>query len=140
MWSKSSIWSVWKLSKLSLLYSTWTEQDQSKAEGLSALHLNISSLPGHIDNLKSFLSKLRIKFDTICISESKLSPKNPQTTNKNFAGYNIKQTPRESSPGGVLLYISQEVSYKPCKDLQVYCPKELESVLNLLFQTNQTSL
>ena len=64
----------------------------------------------------------------ICHSESRLSQKNPQTTNINLVVYNIEQTPTESSAGSVLLYISQKCSYKPRKDLQVYCPKELESV------------
>ena len=81
-----------------------------------------------IDDLKSFLTELRIKFDIICISESILSQQNPQTTNINLAGYNIEQTPTESSAGGVLLYISQKFSYKQRKDLQIYCPKELKSV------------
>ena len=99
-----------------------------KQEDLSVLHLDISLLSAHIDNLKSFLSELKIKFDIICISESILSQKNPQTTNINLAGYNIEQTPTESSAGCVLLYISQKFSYKPRKDLHIYCPKELESV------------
>ena len=99
-----------------------------KQEDLSVLHLNISSLSVHIDDLKNFLSELRIKFDIICISASRLSQKNPQTTNINLAGYNIEQAQTESSAGGVLLYISQKFSYKPRKDLQIYCPKKLESV------------
>ena len=41
-----------------------------KQKDLSALHLNISSLSAHIDDLKNFLSELRIKLDIICISES----------------------------------------------------------------------
>ena len=43
-----------------------------KQEDLSVLHLNISSLSAHIDDLKNFLSELRIKFDIICISESRI--------------------------------------------------------------------
>ena len=61
-----------------------------KQEDLSVLHLNISSLSAHIDDLKNFLSELRIKLDLICISESTLSQKNPQTTNINLVGYNIE--------------------------------------------------
>ena len=99
-----------------------------KQEDLSVLHLNISSLSAHIDDLKNFLSELSIKFAVICISESRLSQKNPQTTNINLVGYNIEQTPTESSAGGVLFCISQKFSYKPRKDLQIYCPKELEPV------------
>ena len=99
-----------------------------KQEDLSVLHLSIFSLSARIDDLKNFLSELRIKFDIICISASRLSQKNPQTTNINLAGYNIEQAQTESSAGGVLLYISQKFSYKPRKDLQIYCPKKLESV------------
>ena len=43
-----------------------------KQEDLSVLHLNISSLSAHIDDLKNFLSELRIKFDIICIFESRI--------------------------------------------------------------------
>ena len=101
-----------------------------KKEDLSVLHFKISSLPVHIDDLNNFLSEVRIKFDIICIPESRLPQKNLQTININLVRYNIKQTPPESSTSGTLLYISQTFSYKPHKDLQVYCPKELESVLN----------
>ena len=40
----------------------------------------------------------------------------------------IKKTPTETSKGGKLLYISEELNYKTCKDLQVYKAKELESI------------
>ena len=112
-----------------------------KQEDLSVLHLNISSLSAHIDDLKRFLSEIRIKFDIICISESRLSQRNPQTTNINPTGYNIEQKPTESLAGGDLLYISQKFSYKPCKDLEIYCPKELESMfIELTIPIKQTSL
>ena len=78
-----------------------------KQEDSPVLHVNISSLSVHIDNLKKILTELRIKFDIICISESRISQKNPQTTNINLASYNIEQTPTESSAVGDLLYISQ---------------------------------
>ena len=54
--------------------------------------------------------------------------KKPQTANIDLPGYNIEQTPTESSAGGALIYISQSLLYKPWKDLHIYCAKELESV------------
>ena len=39
-------------------------------------------------------------------------------------GYNIEQTLTESSAGGTLIYVSQNRR----TDLQICCPKELESV------------
>ena len=59
-----------------------------KQEDLSVLHLNISSLSAHIDDREN-----RIKFDIICISESRLLQKNLQTTDIKLAVYNIEQTP-----------------------------------------------
>ena len=115
-----------------------------KQEDLSVLHLNISSLSAYIHDLKSFLSELRIKFDIICISESRLWQNNPQTTNINLAGYNMEQTPTESSADAVLLYISQKFSCKSRNHVKTY--KSIvqtnlnQCLLNLLFQTNQTSL
>ena len=114
-----------------------TQQD------LSILHLNISSLSAHINDLKTFLNLVDSKFDIICISESRLSLKHPQTTNIELPGYNIEHIPTESAAGGVLMYISQKLSYQPRKDLHIYSPKELESVFihfcyqNCWFQTNQ---
>ena len=50
---------------------------------------------------------------------------------------NIEQTLTESSAGGYHLYISQTFYYKPRKALQVYCPKELESVFIAVFIPNK---
>lgn len=61
----------------------------------------------------------------ICISGSRLWQKNLLTTY--LIGYDLEQTPTESSASGILLYISQKFSYEPHKHLQIYCPKELES-------------
>ena len=53
----------------------------------------------------------------------------------------MEQTPTESSAGGTLIYISQSLSYKPRKDIQIYCPKELESTfIELLIPDRQSHL
>ena len=94
---------------------------------MSFLHLNISSTSAHIDNLRGFVNLVNHKFGIICISESRISTKHPKTTNTDLPGFNIEQTPTESSTGGTLICISQNLPHKPRKDLQMYCPKELES-------------
>ena len=104
---------------------------------LSIIHLNISSISSHINDLRNFLNLINLKIDIICISESRISTKNPQTTNIDLPGYNIEQTPTESSAGGTLIYISQSLSYKPRKDLHIYCAKELESVFTDLLIPNK---
>ena len=113
----------------------------NKQQDLSVLHLNISSISAHTDDLRTFLNLAHHKFDIICISESRISVKHPQTTNIDLPGFNMEQTPTESSAGGTLIYISQSLSYKPRKDLQIYCPKELESTfIELLIPNRQSHL
>ena len=61
-----------------------------------------------------------------------------QTTNIDLPGLIIEQTPTESFAGGALIYIPQNLSYKPQHDLQIYCPKGLESVfIELLILYNK---
>ena len=74
-------------------------------QDLSILHLNISSILAHINDLRNFLNLVNQKIDIICTSESIISTKNPQTTNIDLPGYNIEQTPTESSAGETLIYI-----------------------------------
>ena len=64
-----------------------------KHHDFSLLHLNISSLSSHINELVTFLNLLETKFDIICITESRLSQKNPLTSNINISEYNIEHTP-----------------------------------------------
>ena len=91
---------------------------------LSVIHLNISSLPLHINELKLFLTFHKVKFDIISISESS----NTLTTNIDIPGYNIEHTPTESKAGGYLLYISD-----------TYCAKQLESVFTEVLLSNKPS-
>ena len=48
------------------------------------------------------------------------------TTNINLPNYSIEYTPTESHAGGTLLYISNNITYKPRKDLNIYKTCELE--------------
>ena len=105
----------------------------------SVIHLNISSLPLHINELKLFLSFFKCKFDIISISESRITKSNTLKTNIDIPGYNIEHTPTESKAGGCLLYISDKIPYKLRSDLNVYCLKQLESVLIELLLSNKPS-
>ena len=108
---------------------------------MSILHLNFSSISAHIGDFGTFLNLANHKFDIICISESRIPVKHPQTTNINLPGFNREQTSTESSAGGTLIYIFQNLSYKPRKDLQIYCLKELESTfIELLIPNRQSHL
>ena len=96
-------------------------------------------LSSDINELPTFLNFLEIKFDIICIAESRLSQKNPLTSNINIPEYNIEHTPTEVSAGGALMFISQTLQYKVGKDLQIHCRKRLESVFIELLFSNKPS-
>ena len=91
----------------------------NKQQDLSILHLNISSFSAHTDDLRAFLSLVNHKFD-ICISESRISTKHSRTTNIDLPGFTIDETPTESSAGGTLIYISQNLSYKNLERISKY--------------------
>ena len=76
---------------------------------LSVIHLNISSLPLHINELKLFLSFFKVKFDIISISEIRITKSNFLTTD---IEHTPEHTPTESKAGGCLLYISDKIPYK----------------------------
>ena len=78
----------------------------NKQQDLSILHLNISSISAHIGDLRAFLNLVN---------------------HIDLPDFHIEQTPTECSAGGTLIYIFQNLSYKPRKDLQIYCPKKFES-------------
>ena len=87
---------------------------------LSIIQLNISSLASDIHDLKLFLSLLKVSFDIICISKSRISKHNLPTVNINTPGYNIEHTSTESKAGRTLMYISEKISYKIRNDLNIY--------------------
>ena len=72
---------------------------------LSIFCLNISSISNHINNLKNFVNVVSHKIDIICMSERRISTKNPQTTNIDLPGYKIEQTRTETYAGGTLIYL-----------------------------------
>ena len=59
-------------------------------QDLVVLHLNISSLSSHINELKLLHSRFNLNFDTICITESRITKSNLPTSNIHIPGYNIK--------------------------------------------------
>ena len=94
---------------------------------LLMLHLNIASLPFHVEDLHNFLVNMSTKPSIIGISESKLKKDNPSLINISLPDYNIEQTDTESASGGTLLYISKSLNYINRQDLNLYKSKELET-------------
>ena len=93
----------------------------------SIFHQNIHSLQYHIDDLKILLETIQHNFDIIAISETKLKKGIKPHININIPNYQIEHTPTEANKGGTLLYISNDLNYKPRKDLAIYESTSLES-------------
>ena len=94
----------------------------------SILHINITSIQFHIEELRTILQLLDFQFDFICISESKIIINTTPQVDITIDGYQTPVgMPTHSSKGGVLIYIKEGINYKPRDDLDIHKPKELES-------------
>ena len=83
---------------------------------------------------------LTAEVDILCISESRISQNNPVTTNLDIPRYTFEHTPAESSAGGTLMYMSNDIAYVLRNDLQIYSPKKLESIFIKTLIPNKPSL
>ena len=100
--------------------------DSSKC--FSIFHLNIHSIQLHFEELKLLLQLIDFKFDIIAISESKLEKGVEPIVDITLENYhNPIGTPTEATKGGVLLYISKNLNFKPRNDLNIYASKQVES-------------
>ena len=95
---------------------------------LLLFHVNPCSLNKTFDDLEYLIKTTNQTFDVIAISESRIKSNMDITTNINLPNYSIEHTPTESHAGGTLLYISNNIAYKPRKDLNIYKTHELESI------------
>ena len=77
------------------------------------MHLNISSLQYHLDEL---INESKTKFSVIDITESRLDKDIAPL--KSLQHYNIQHTPTEYNKGGSLLCISTDLSYNTRNDLK----------------------
>ena len=93
----------------------------------SIIHLNISSLQKHIDELRSLLFGLELKFDIICISETRLYDEKP-LVNINIDGYTFLHTPTETRAGGVGMYINSCLEFYKIESISLCHPSVCESI------------
>ena len=73
---------------------------------------------------------LPLKPKIIQISECRIKKSKPPLSNIDLINYFHGQAPTDASKVVTLLYISEELNYKMCKDLQVYKPKNLNQLLS----------
>ena len=89
--------------------------------------MTISSISYHIDDLNTFIMNCKNKPKVIGISESRIKTGRPPLSNINMNNYSCGYTPTESSKGGTLLYINNNLRYRARSDLILYKSKEIES-------------
>ena len=95
---------------------------------MNFFHLNISSLSYHFPEHETLLATLEIDFDIIGITESRLKSNKNHLTNINLPRYNIEHYSTDSTSGGALLYIKEDIIYKKRNDLKILKSKLLESI------------
>ena len=104
----------------------------SKVEksSFSLFHLNIVSLSKNKNELETLLKMLDVNFDIIGLTETKIIKGSAPTFNLKLNGYTPYQTPTESTHGGALLYVSDNLNCTERKDLNsiLYKSKSLESI------------
>ena len=111
-------------------YDATTRIPNRNSPNHSMFHMNIASLGLHKDELVAAISLTEIEFDVIAISETKIIKNQAPTYDIKLPGYEEYGTPTESSKGGVILYIKNNIEVKPRKDLEakMYEAGQLESV------------
>ena len=87
------------------------------------------------------LKIIDFKFDIIALSESKLTNKSEPSINIDIDGYSKPiGTNTEASKGGVLLYISKQLDFKPRPDLNFYESKAVESFFVEIINKNSNHI
>ena len=107
---------------------TFAKQKFNSKKHFSIFHLNIHSIDLHITELQVIISKfVKLKFDFICITESKIQTDIAPKSDISIEGYQPPESmPTDASEGGVLIYVKDGINYKPRKDLNMHKSKELE--------------
>ena len=109
-------------------------------KSFSIFHLNIHSIQLHFEELKLILDMLDSKFDIIALTESKIQKHMEPIIDITLEGYHKPVgTPTEATKGGVLLYISKELNFKPRNDLNIYETKKLESIFVEIICPNKSN-
>ena len=83
----------------------------------SLFHTNIASLNLHIDDLKSVLSRIKLPFNVIAISEHKIHKDMVPSNNIDIPGYDFVFQPTLSTHGGTGFYIKNNLDFEKRDDL-----------------------
>ena len=97
----------------------FVETKFNPGKSTSIFHINIHSIEKHIEELRSYLLLCDFKFDVLAISESKLQTNVQPKVDITIEGYHSPlNSPTKATKGGVLLYIKDNIIFKPRPDLE----------------------
>ena len=91
-----------------------------KNKSLSLFNINTCSLNKNFNNLQHLLSCTKKKFDIQAKSQTRITKKVFFLNNPNLNNYYFAFTLTETSSGGTLHYIANNLPYKCRKDLNIY--------------------
>ena len=100
---------------------------------LSLFHINACSPSKNIEDLDFLFDSTQICFEVIAITKFPVN-------DINFTNYSYEYCSTESSPGAILLYIGNHLSYKPINDLRIYKTPELEPTFIALINTKKSNV
>ena len=100
------------------------------------LHMNISSLPYHFDDLKYLVENCQNKPKVIGITECRLRANRTVLSNTDLQDYTYEWTPTTASKGETLIYIDNKLRYKTQNDLKLYKEREIDSTFLEIIEPN----
>jgi hypothetical protein len=103
------------------------------------VHLNIASLQGHIDELRSLLTLLNHPFDVIGITETRLYDESPLTEIQ-IDGFDFFHTPTTTQCGGAAIYVKKTHDYDLLKKYSASHHDICESVFIEITNTSKKKL
>ena len=92
------------------------------------------------EELQNLLQSTNIQFDAIAITETWATKNISVTQNTELSNYSFEHTRTESSAGGTLLYIANNLLNKTRSDLNIYKKVELESTLVEIINQKKSSI
>ncbi len=109
---------------------------------LRVLHLNIRSLPAKLADLKILLSTLKNaghEIDIVMVCETFLNEANKDSCD--IQGYSLEELHRNNMErGGVAIYISKKLKYKPRPDISIFDEGHFESHFLEVYTKNKNTI
>ena len=103
-------------------------------------YINACSLGKTFDDLEPLLKCPNKIFDTVAVSEARITKKNVTDFQHNFQNYSFEFTPTESYAGETLLYIANHLSYKPRTKLSLKKENQLESTFIQIINSRKSKI